>query len=106
MFKANTLNFLMAFLLVVGLFIIGCASSAPKVQIPGDSELSPTALEGKKLVEERCTVCHNLHRVYAKNEDKAGWEDEVDEMIEKGAKLNTEEREKVIEYFAGLKPLK
>jgi len=105
MFKSNALNFLTAFLLIVGLFIIGCASSSPKIQTSGDLELSPTALEGKKLVEERCTVCHNLNRVYAKNEDKAGWEHEVDEMIKKGANLNTEQREKVIEYLAGLNSL-
>jgi len=103
--KINALTFFIALSIMVGIFAIGCSSGGQRVQIPNDSELSAKALEGKRLVEERCTACHTLDRVYAEKEDKAGWTDEVDEMIEKGAKLNAEEREKVIEYLAGLKPL-
>lgn len=93
---------LLGLLLFSTALIISCALKSQTV-IPDDSELSPIALEGKKLVEERCTVCHGLKEVYSEKEDRAGWEKYVDKMIKKGAKLNKEEREKVLEYLTSLK---
>lgn len=88
---------------MVSLIIIGCATDKPKIRIPDDSELSPTELEGKKLVTERCVVCHGVDKIYSEKEDRAGWEKYVDDMIKKGAKLDTEERGKALEYLVKLK---
>lgn len=61
------------------------------------------SMAGKKLLEERCTICHNLNRVYKhKKMDKAGWEKEVSRMIRKGAKLNDAERKAVVDYLDSL----
>jgi len=103
MIKKSVFIPIIAFSLFISLLIIGCASEKPKLIIPNDSELSPELLEGKKLVEERCTVCHSTDKIYSEVEDRAGWEKYVDNMIKRGAKLNTEERGKVLDYLTSLK---
>ncbi len=55
--------------------------------------------EGKKLVEERCTQCHDLDKVEEVSYDKDTWIETVDTMISYGANLNDKEKEKVIEYL-------
>jgi branched-chain amino acid transport system substrate-binding protein len=66
--------------------------------------MAPAALDGNKLVDERCTVCHNRERIDAKKAsgaDRAAWEVTVDRMIGNGAQLNAEEREAVLSFLAG-----
>lgn len=60
----------------------------------------PTLPEGEALVQERCTVCHNLGRIQqaAKTEDE--WRTTVTRMIGRGAELNEVEREAVIQYLS------
>jgi cytochrome c1 len=103
MSKQRIFTFVMLFILFANLFIMGC--STKKLEVPNDSDLSPELLAGKKLVEERCTVCHNTDRIYSEHEDRAGWGKYIDDMIKRGAKLNTEEREKVLNYLSSLKPI-
>jgi len=43
---------------------------------------------------------------YSEHEDRAGWEKYVDDMIRREAKLDTEEREKVLIYLTSLNPVK
>ena len=94
----------LAFSLVIGLLMIGCAAKRSEVQMTDVSQLSQAAMEGKELLERRCTACHGLDRVYSEKEDLAGWKEDVDRMIKKGAKLNAEEREKLLEYLVTLNP--
>lgn len=59
------------------------------------SAMTQEALDGEKLIKERCGQCHDLVRVdRAKGlKDRAGWERTVDRMIAKQAGLlNVEER--------------
>ncbi|HEX3049511.1 MAG TPA: hypothetical protein VHP83_02570 [Aggregatilineaceae bacterium] len=66
----------------------------------GDSSGSDTSgLDGNALVDERCTVCHDRGRIDSKDKDEAGWTETVDRMIGKGAQLNDEERQAVIDYL-------
>ncbi|MEM5773765.1 MAG: hypothetical protein AAGU05_02095, partial [Anaerolineaceae bacterium] len=51
---------------------------------------------GKKLVEERCSVCHSLSRVTSKRASHDQWEQTVDRMIANGAQLNSEEKQLVV----------
>jgi cytochrome c5 len=55
---------------------------------------------GEQLVQERCTVCHDLTRVEAADYDRAGWEASVDRMIQNGAQLTPEERDAVVDFLA------
>jgi len=80
--------------LIAIITLMGCASMDKAI---AENPSSP-AMQGKMLLEQRCTVCHSLDRVNAMNTDQAGWDKIIDRMIQKGAKLNAEERQKVIDY--------
>jgi len=68
----------------------------------GGSVAGDTPADGKALLEERCTVCHNLDRVYAEKRDETGWNAVVDDMVSKGAKLDSEERTTLVAYLVSL----
>jgi hypothetical protein len=57
---------------------------------------------GFLIMTARCTVCHNLDRIGEADYDRGGWEEAVDRMIEKGAQLNPEERQTLIDYLASI----
>jgi hypothetical protein len=57
-------------------------------------------LDGMALVEERCSVCHNLDRVNNATKTADEWATTVDNMISKGAQLDDAERDAVISYLA------
>ena len=61
---------------------------------------APETLDGKTLVEERCTECHGLDRTTEASKTKEEWQTTVERMVSKGTDLNTEEQEIVIEYLA------
>ena len=68
-------------------------------------EVSPTigvetTLDGKTLLEERCTACHTLDRVESASKSAAGWGLNVREMVGKGAELNASEQEILIDYLS------
>ena len=62
------------------------------------------ALDGKLLLETRCTECHDLGRVTSASKDAEGWEKTVERMIGKGAELNDDETAILIEYLATTYP--
>ena len=59
------------------------------------------ALDGAVLVKERCTTCHGAGRIDKAKKDRKGWEEAVDRMIAKGAKLNKAERDAVVAHLSG-----
>ncbi len=86
-------------LIAINLTLMGCSSLGKAI---AEDPSSPT-MQGKMLLEQRCTVCHSLDRVYAMNTDEAGWNKIIDRMTQKGANLNAEERQKVIAYRTSIK---
>jgi quinoprotein glucose dehydrogenase len=55
---------------------------------------------GKELVVRMCTKCHGA-AVFAKlRMGRTGWEDEVADMVEKGAAGTTDEIRRVVDYMA------
>lgn len=87
--------------LFVSVFISACGGStgeiSPTTEVNADSEIT---LDGKTLLEERCTACHTLDRVERASMDPAGWGMNVRRMVGKGAKLNASEQEVLIEYLS------
>lgn len=71
--------------------------TAPEATATPSSEV----LDGKKLIDERCAVCHTLEKVQSAQKDRAGWEITVERMIQSGARLTEEEKNAVIDYLAG-----
>jgi predicted small secreted protein len=73
-------------------------------QQQGEGQSTPGALDGKTLVEERCTKCHGLDRIESIGKTREEWETTVKRMVGKGANLNAEEQAAVVEYLAETYP--
>jgi hypothetical protein len=86
-------------LLVLGTVLSACGGA--KEPAPGEA---PADLDGKALIEERCTVCHNLQTVTSASKSREGWVSNVERMIGKGAQLNDAEKEAVVDYLAEAYP--
>jgi hypothetical protein len=86
----------MLLLLVLGLVLAACGGA----QEPA----AGSDLDGKALVEERCTECHNLQTVTSAKKSRDGWTSNVERMIGKGARLNDAEKAAVIDYLAEAYP--
>ena len=84
----------------VALSLIGCSKdegAQPSPAVPvGATEAAP----GEALVQKQCATCHTIKRIDAANLDRVGWERTVDQMIDKGARLNEAERKIVIDYLS------
>jgi len=88
--------------LVSGALLTACGTTttaAPPSTVP-----PVVTADGKTLLESRCTVCHNLDRVTSSHKTTADWTATVQKMIGKGAKLNAQEQQLVINYLAQTYP--
>jgi hypothetical protein len=96
------------YLLIVLVFVvIGTTqcSSAPSSSTTGSSTgSSASTLDGKSLVESKCTVCHNQDRIQSAHKDANGWKTTVERMVGKGAQLTAEEQSAVIDYLTKTYP--
>jgi len=59
-----------------------------------------TIADGKSLLEGPCTQCHELGRATSKSKTRDEWLSTVDRMIGKGAAINAEEMEILVDYLA------
>ncbi|MFP4392830.1 MAG: hypothetical protein ACOCP7_01315 [Desulfohalobiaceae bacterium] len=57
-------------------------------------------LDGGQLVKIRCNKCHSLQRIEAAQKDSEQWKSTVDRMLGKGAELNEQEKEAVLDYLS------
>ncbi len=73
------------------LLIAACAQSAE------EPEIAPS--EAEALIEARCSECHTADRVFNAEYDREGWVDVFDDMIDKGADVNPEEKEAMIDWL-------
>ena len=64
-----------------------------------EANKSKQALNGKKLVEEKCTICHSIGQINKAKKNNIEWRQTVDRMIRKGLQINEEERKTIIEYL-------
>jgi cytochrome c5 len=76
--------------------------TAPQAEPP---KAQPTvaaapAGDGAALLNDRCTVCHNLDRVKSAKKTSEQWAQTVSRMVGKGAKLNADEQKAVVAYLA------
>jgi thiosulfate/3-mercaptopyruvate sulfurtransferase len=58
------------------------------------------SLNPENLLQERCTVCHDLDRVRKARRDRPGWEKTIAKMVTNGAKLNEVERHALVDYLS------
>ena len=81
-------------LLVLGLVLAAC----------GGAQEPAANLDGKVLVQERCTVCHPLSNVTGAAKSRDGWQSTVERMIGHGAQLTDAEKTAVIDHLAAAYP--
>lgn len=93
------------FILIVTVIGVACGGPASAPTATSDLPAKPTtapaqALDGKALMNERCTVCHNTERIQAAKKTRADWEATVSRMKGNGAKLNDAETTALIDFLA------
>jgi len=89
-------------LLVLGLVLAACSGAQEPASGTGDEAVAD--LDGKALVEERCTVCHSLQNVTSAKKSRDGWQSTIERMIGKGAKLNDAEKVAVNDHLTEAYP--
>ncbi len=78
---------------------------------PQKGELSPVSsnrkglmsTEPEMLLKKRCTICHDLRRVYKKYKkktSKSDWKAIISRMIKRGARLTDKEAEILLDYLS------
>lgn len=77
-------------MLLTTVLLLG-ASAKPATLPPG---------KGKAIVQRTCISCHALKVVTAKRASKEQWSALVDQMISRGADLNDDEVEIIVDYLA------
>jgi len=75
---------------------LGVVFAGAQTAPPGPVE---TLAAAKAVFERACGVCHPLERPLSKTNDRAGWEQIVERMRAKGAKLGDGEGEMVVTYL-------
>lgn len=58
------------------------------------------ALDGEVIVSGKCTACHSTDRIKSQRKTTGEWSVLVDQEINRGAQLNSDERAAVIKYLA------
>ena len=77
----------MLFIVLVLLAVFAQAQNLP----PGD---------GKEIVQQKCGGCHALKVVTSKRASKEQWATLVDQMVTRGAEIEDEDIETVVDYLA------
>jgi len=91
--------------LLLGSLLAACGAkdeTAVPTAEPGGG--TPVTLDGKALLEERCTKCHDLGRVEQAKKTEEEWKATVERMVSKGAQLGQAEQTLVIQYLAETYP--
>jgi hypothetical protein len=95
--KKPFITIIIALILVmmIAIFLSSCTSGAATQAASGVS-----SIDGKTLMQERCSVCHSLDRIITAHKTAAEWTTTVDRMISHGAQLNSQEKQTLIDYLA------
>jgi len=73
-------------------------AQAPRIKDEGWSELLPPG-EGRQLVADSCVGCHNLKVVVSGRKTRAEWAKSVNDMIQRGAQLFSDEIDPITTYL-------
>jgi cytochrome c5 len=101
--KRSLIAIIVVSLVLLGAFLAACGETPQETTTPV-TEQEPTALDGQSLVEERCTECHGLGTATGASKTEEEWRATVERMVGKGANLDAEEQQAVIQYLAETYP--
>jgi hypothetical protein len=74
----------------------GCGAQEATLQ----PEAQGPTLSGLTLLNDRCTECHTLDRVKSASKTREGWQETVTAMVQRGADLDEQEQEVLVDYLA------
>jgi cytochrome c5 len=106
--NTNTLISLAFLAVVITILLTACGSSSTPDQGTGqvlsssptqDSAQGNGSVSGQTLMDERCSVCHSTSRITSTQKTLDEWTTTVDRMINKGAQLNADEKQILIDYL-------
>ena len=99
----------LAAVIIGGLLLAACGDQQPEgTPAPALDATEPDAAspadepDGEGLVAERCSVCHSAEKVYAAEHSPEEWAAVVDRMVAKGARLDADERGRLVAYLSNL----
>jgi predicted small secreted protein len=87
---------LLAILLLTSILLAACGTTS--------SSGNTGPLDGKTLMQERCSVCHSTERITSAHKTADQWKVTVERMISHGAHLNATEQQTLIGYLAQTYP--
>jgi len=76
----------------------------PTPGVPGDYVLPDGS--AKKLVQDNCTVCHNLRNIVNSNKSADDWDNTVNMMMSAGAPITREQGDQIRDYLIASFPEK
>jgi len=80
---------------LAGLFLMALIASCTQATPVAEGELDDV----EALIIERCSDCHSADRVFQEDYSEAEWSEVIDEMVEKGAEVNAEEKQAMIDWL-------
>ena len=97
---------MMLLVLLLGSLLAACGEAEEQIVAPTTEQekAPPAAIEGKTLLQERCTGCHDLGPVERVRKTEEEWKATVKRMVGKGTQLSQAEQELVIQYLTETYP--
>ena len=83
---------------IAGALLASCGSGSSSA--PATSSPVVSVSQGQELMQARCSGCHSTNRITSAKKTVDEWGATVDRMINKGAQLNAEEQQILIDYLA------
>jgi hypothetical protein len=86
----------------IGLFLLVASLSGGASASQGSQDGQDVMLEegeGRDLVVEKCTVCHDTARIRSTYRDEQAWIYVVNNMIERGAQVTPDEARRIVGYL-------
>jgi|GEM_PF-2923465 len=99
----STLAIMLA-LCITLIFLVSCGkdSSSQKASENVNLKAVKNGSTGQALIASRCSTCHNTDRIKKARKTKEEWEQTVNRMAVKGAKLSKEEKVILADFLAML----
>ena len=94
-----------ALLATLAVVLVACNNGPSQpAQAPSSATVSPSetllSMNGSTLLDTRCSICHSTDKPKQAKKTREKWEQTVNRMIDKGAKLTDEEKEVLLDYLA------
>jgi hypothetical protein len=86
--------------LLTGILLAACGTSNTSSRTSSGSQVAMNTLDGATLLQQRCTSCHEISGLSTLHGTADQWKMLVDQMISRGAQLNSQEAQTLVNYLA------